>query len=365
MGLFGKKPAELLAEAKKYTDLVYDWLLQPMQQYNFSAVDGVQTEYYTLAICAYLAQEKISPAAREYLAEAVVRSSTYGKKYVKDMKKECGFMAVLLNTMKTTERDARKTRHHVLTELVKLCFKDFSKYEEPDKVKRCVHSTINQFLREIAPTDYKQMRLDVPTEPRSAPARPASAPSRPVSQPQEPKASPAVKADYTFYNKQTGEPIYLIKRGNPFVYEGVVYQAVTPHDGPHPVFMLDVARGSMSTDVALSEKLVNEFFRTNPEAGRQLDAELRQAAAKSATPPPPDHPDVLTVSNAQGQQRKLKVLGWMDFGGKEYAITTDVGGNKSIMVLVRGANGHLTGVDGQLARDIFAIYRDRHPAQFK
>ena len=363
MALFGrKKPAELLAEAMKYTDLVNDWLRQPMQAASgLGVVDRVTTEYYTLAVCCYLAQEKISPAARDYLHEAVVRSSNYGKQYSKDLRKDCNTMAVLLNHMNTKEKEARRGRKNVLQAIVDAAFADFTKNERGDEVRRIVYNTVNLFAEEIETTDYKGMRIPV-----SAPSRPA-APSRPITQTQEPKTPPAPKADYTFYNKQTGEPIYLAKRGNPFVYEGVVYQAVTPHDGPHPVFMLDVARNTMCTDVALSEKLAHEFFRTNPAAADQLQKELeREAAAKTpAAPPAPDHPDVLTVRNGQGQTRQLKVLGWMDFGGKEYAITTDLSGNKSILVLVRGADGHLTGVDGKMARDIFAIYRDRHPSQFK
>lgn len=370
MALFGRKnPAELLAEAMKYAGLVNDWLQQPIQAASdLGVVDRVTTEYYTLAVCCYLAQEKISPAARDYLHEAVVRSSNYGKKYAKDLRKECSFMAVLMNQMKTKEREARRARKNVLQSIVDAAFVDFSKSERKDEVRRIVYNTVNLFAREIETTDYKGMSIPVsaPARPAAAPERPA-APSRPITQTQEPKTPAAPNADYTFYNKQTGEPIYLVKRGNPFAYEGVVYQAVTPHDGPHPVFMLDVARNAVCTDVALSEKLAHEFFRTNPQAGAQLEKELERAAAAkpAAAPPPPDHPDVLTVRNGQGQTRQLKVLGWMDFGGKEYAITTDLNGGKSILVLVRGADGHLTGVDGALARDIFAIYRDRHPSQFK
>lgn len=353
MALFGrKKPQELYAEAKKLTDLIYDWLLEPLRQYNFSVSDGVQTEYYLLAICSYLAQEKISPAAREHLHTAIVESSTYGKKYVKDKQKEYGFMAVLLSTFKNEERDARRAKGNVLSALVTTCFRDFSKYEEPDKVKRCVYSTINLFNQEIPTTDYAKLRLEVPA---AAQASRTAAPARPAA----PAPTTPKKADYTFYKKDTREPIYLDKVANPFAVDGVVYQAAMQQGNPNALLFLDVAKGTIAIDGELCTKLGYRFVELYPEEWSKIEAGMTESSSA------PDHPTELTLGDGNGNTRKVKVLGWMDYRGTEYAITTDVQGKKSILVLGRQPDGHLASTDTETARIVFGIFRDRHPAMFK
>lgn len=355
MALFGrKKPQELYAEAERYVKLVADWLKQPLAPMrSLEASDLVTAEYYTLAICTYLAQEKVSPSAREYLAEAVVRNSTYSS-YVKDLKKECGFMAVVFSTLNNREREARKSRSSVLQALADNLFKDFSTYKDKETVKRVVYSAINLFVEEIEPTNYRGLRLNVPTAscPAPQPRTSAPAPSRTTA----PKAADSgKKADYVFRNRETGEPMYFDKVGNPFVHEGVVYQAAMLQGNNTALLFLDVSREVFAIDDTLCKKLAMVFIEKNPAAAEQLGF-INKA---------PDHPTEVTLSNGKGETMKRRVMGWMEFGGKEYAITTDLAGKKSIMVLVRRPDGHLAGVDPQEGRDIFAIFRDRHPAMFK
>lgn len=344
MALFGRrKPEELFAEAKKYTDLVYDWLLHPMQQYNFSLVDGVQTEYYLLAICSYLAQEKISPAARDYLAEAVVRSSNYGKKYVKDLKKECGFMSVLLQTMKQNERDARKARTGVLLALVKLCFKDFSKYEEPEKVKLCVHSTINQFLREIEPTDYKTLRLEVPGTARTAGTSGYSAPAPTTRTSTAPRTSAPPSSGkpipippmYTVYQEGSSTPMGFNSKGKLMEYRGRIYTFAEQHNSSKGIAMLDLSVNppKIVTDPDLRNALCDIFRRENPELAHLIPAPKAPPKQTSSAPARTEGADYF-ISGASGDsvpfnQHGKKII----YQNRIYELLIRVGGDRELKFL--------------------------------
>lgn len=334
MALFGrKKPAELLAEAMKLTDLIMDWLRQPLEAVaSLGVSDRVTAEYYTLAVCSYLAQEKISPAAREYLHEAVVRSSTYGKKYSKDLRKDCSFMAVLLNQMKTKEREARRGKKNVLQAVVEGAFSDFRQFDQAGKVRRAVCDTVNLFVREIETTDYTGMRIPV-----AEPARPAACAPSPRTAP----APEPPKADYTFQSVDGGM-LYFDRDGDPWYHNSRLYQPLK-QQGTGMVLFLESDTGAIVRDT----KVISEL----------MDAYRKRLANR--------RPTQVTLSNDKGQTQTRKVMGWMEFRGKEYAITTDLGGKKTIMVLVRGEDGHLTGVDSATGNTIFGLFRDRHPAMFK
>lgn len=339
MALFGrKKPQELYAEAKKLTDLVYDWLLQPLRQYNFSVSDGVQTEYYLLAICSYLAQEKISPAAREHLHTAVVESSTYGKKYVKDKQKEYGFMAVLFSTFKTEERDARRAKGNVLSALVTCCFRDFSKYEDPDKVKRCVHSTINLFNQEIPTTDYAKLRLPVPA---AAPARSDTAPTRERQTP---------SAGYVLRDEKNN-PVYYNKLGDPVCFEGERYQLAQKQDEQDRMICLKVTgdQAVLITDRLLMTKVFGQY--------------MMRATQNKLMSDRPDHFDLR--SSVNGQQRRANVVGWVDEDGKHYALTRWADGNGGVLVLEWNQNSGVRGIETAEAERIFAIFREQNSYMFQ
>lgn len=299
MALFGrKKPQELYAEAKKFTDLVYDWLRQPLQQYNFSVSDGVQTEYYLLAICSYLAQENISPSTRDHLHTAIVESSTYGKKYVKDKQKEYGFMACLLSTLKNQERDARRAKQNVLLALVTFCFRDFSKYDEPEKVKRCVYNTINQFNQEIPTTDYANLRLEVPVA--SPAAKTVSAPR--TAAPKAAVSSPA--DDREFRMMVDGTAYHFLQKGKDIRSGGELYKFVVDEKNPDKIAMLHVVNGRMIElvkDASLRNQLCGIFRSENPEFAHLLPG--GSSAPKAAPAPAPAPAPAAAPASSSGEKQ--------------------------------------------------------------
>lgn len=358
MALFGRNKAqERYQEAKKLTDLVYDWLLQPLRQYNFSASDGVQTEYYLLAICSYLAREKVSSGAREHLHTAVVESSTYGKKYVKDRQKEYGFMAVLQESFKSEEKSARRAGGNVLAALVKQCFRDFSKYDEPEKVRRCVHNTINLFNEEIPTTDYAKLRLPVPAAARPSASTAASA-NTPVAKvgntkivmmtPEQERQ--ARNPDYVLTDKD-GKPAYFNKRGGVILFGSASYQTAVNQDNQDNVIFLNITDGRpiLVNDPGLLSSLLLLFTKKNP------DFKFKD-----------ERPEFFNLVNSStGQRKRVNVLGWVDHWGKTYAITRWYDGSGGIVVLDWAKGNEVVGLDSEDAQKIFLIFRAQNPGMFK
>lgn len=269
MALFGKKkdPTLLVQEGTKYAGLIQDWLKEPLGALrNASNKDKVLAEHYMLAICGYIAWEKISPDARKYFHHALADTSIYCREYAQDKAKEANTLAVILGVLEDAERDARKRRRNVLEAMVSSLFGDFSKYNDPVLVKYVVYTTLNRFNEEIPTTNYANLRLPVPPAPAAArpsysapatPARPAPAPAKPA-----PAPAPARKAPYMAYDRNNN-PIYLDTVGGLLVYNNRAYQAVINREKQEEMAFLDVTDGSVVfvRDRALMDELTRMLIQ--------------------------------------------------------------------------------------------------------